>query len=437
MSLSESTSPPEWSKSNGCSCFWLNIALIGDQSSGKTTLLNAIFGTIIGQTGLDRATKTMHVYHETGRSKHNNEHKKDFDSQQVLQQSKDMNKNQDKKFRDKTKEWQNSLWQYVYRNRRVLAEFYDIGMWDVAVSSLIPKNNRHSSAFRIFDFPGFGDKNLRDEILNQFSDNLSLFHRIFYVIDCEKGISTKESIESFMEVLKKVQKTVQYDTICRIVFVFNKYDKIELNSSARDFVERQKEYIQQELGQRMLTTRYDIYLISAQNMLVDRIIAENDSKFVENQDESQKQQLETQIRDFAPEYFNKREMRSWINEKKSIQYQINQIHQKYKLDCKRKDKDHDDESKDNDDDPSFVNKKFINYLVELRDCDLFDRIIKNHRIEKMKSMEQLDEFLASFCFLLNDRFKKKTKRINNTKNKGKNEQKEEEKGLISSPRMKR
>ena len=44
--------------------FFLNIALIGDMSSGKSTLLNSILGEIVAQTGYDRSTTTVQIYCE-------------------------------------------------------------------------------------------------------------------------------------------------------------------------------------------------------------------------------------------------------------------------------------------------------------------------------------------------------------------------------------
>ena len=101
-----------WSSTNGHSCFWLNIALIGDQSSGKTTLLNAILGHIVGETGHNRVTKTVQVYSESSEALENNnnnnvndekkqqddsndENKKLSHSRKVLRKTKSENKEQD------------------------------------------------------------------------------------------------------------------------------------------------------------------------------------------------------------------------------------------------------------------------------------------------------------------------------------------------------
>lgn len=51
-------------KTNG-ETFWVDIMLIGDMSVGKSTLLNAMFGDFVAETGIDRTTTTYHQYFES------------------------------------------------------------------------------------------------------------------------------------------------------------------------------------------------------------------------------------------------------------------------------------------------------------------------------------------------------------------------------------
>ena len=51
-------------ESNGES-FYVDIGLFGQIASGKSTLLNAIFGDVIAETSIDRTTKTAQQFYES------------------------------------------------------------------------------------------------------------------------------------------------------------------------------------------------------------------------------------------------------------------------------------------------------------------------------------------------------------------------------------
>ena len=76
----------EFSITNGIS-FFNNIAFIGEMSSGKSTLLNALLGDFLAETGHGRTTKTVQCFYED---------KNVMENQDILEISKKQNVEEEK-----------------------------------------------------------------------------------------------------------------------------------------------------------------------------------------------------------------------------------------------------------------------------------------------------------------------------------------------------
>ena len=75
--------------------FFVNMAVIGEMTSGKSTFLNAVFGDIIAQADIDRTTKDVIRYYESKDIKSNDN---------VLQDTIKTNAESDKKLNQDIKE---------------------------------------------------------------------------------------------------------------------------------------------------------------------------------------------------------------------------------------------------------------------------------------------------------------------------------------------
>ena len=117
--------------------FIVNIGIIGEMSTGKSTLLNAIFGDILAETNVDRTTMTVHRFYESN----------DINSNKyILNETKKTNEKQEEKFDNelkKFKEYNNkskfSQWVHLLTNKVPKPKFFDLPTHKVKQSDLIPR----------------------------------------------------------------------------------------------------------------------------------------------------------------------------------------------------------------------------------------------------------------------------------------------------------
>ena len=413
----------EWS-------FFINIGLVGDMSCGKSTLLNAMLGDIFAETGCDRATKTVHQYceHSNSNSQLNYKDKgcirnKDSNdvatriAQNVLENTKSKNKFQDDKYNEKMEEYnkKGKVMKYFLEkaNKKPIATFYDLPKHNVCTSTLIKRINKYDNKFRIFDFPGFGDPSVQEEIFTQFKHHCSSFDFLFYLFDCEECLKTDSSLRDFNRIFDILKKNSNCNKT-KIVFIFNKFDTISIRTTGQEFVEQQKE----KIIRKMTSAEYNIprenfsfFSISANELLMKRIILDKDHTFVDKHSGADRKELEDNIRQFGSQYMANIKIGKMIKQRKTIKQQIEAIHNAMvqilnddddmNITDEKNNHDHDSDHGDEMDENGSGNKPFESFLQDLRSfTHNFAKAMHKFQSMKILCVEHLREFFVCvFCLL--------------------------------------
>ena len=321
----------------------MNIALVGDMSSGKSTLLNAMLGEIVAETGYDRSTTTVQVYCETIPSKHIIKKKKsknisvsksEIDHNKVLKDTRDLNEKEQMLNAEETTQYNSKF--LKFRQPKPGRKLHNIPMHDVAVSSLIEQKNDYDNVFRIFDFPGFGDPKLqqgvKSAIMDYFEKFCKEFDYIFYLFDCKNCLKTESSLNDFNKTFEIIERNNLNDKI-HIRFIINKFDTIKISEAGNQFVQEQIDLIKSKLDSAQISIpeeNYQFYNISANELLMQRIIKEKDSEFVEKFGGKERITLEDLIHDFASNFMGKWDIQEMIKQNLTVAQKIKTIHDEMK-----------------------------------------------------------------------------------------------------------
>ncbi|ARF10146.1 dynamin family GTPase [Hokovirus HKV1] len=143
---------------NGVDKLQVNIAILGSISSGKSTLINAIFSDHYTENKIQRTTMIPQIYIEGINNK---------DANVIFQENKQCN--------DDNKIIENKLKEITH-----------------IVNKIPLINNRNNLRLSIYDLPGLNDIETKEIYYNYVKNNFYKFDIILYLIDIESALNTSD-----------------------------------------------------------------------------------------------------------------------------------------------------------------------------------------------------------------------------------------------------
>jgi predicted GTPase len=181
----------------------INIAIIGCISSGKSTLMNSLFGETYSSMHIKRTTMSPQVYCTDKTISSNPVH-----AQKVRAQNDEINKK-------------------LYAEGKITScqevEYIVPSMPDIFSETV----NGGLVEYRIYDIPGLNDGATKQTFYNYISNNFYKFDLIIYNIDINSGLNTTDEIDILNLIktnIEKIKKEHQRDA--RLIVVCNKCDDL-------------------------------------------------------------------------------------------------------------------------------------------------------------------------------------------------------------------
>lgn len=171
----------------------INVVLIGEVSSGKTTLLNSMFIKTFSDMKRIRTTMGVNIYYETNkRTLHNS-------PEEILQK--------------------NQTFETIMKDKKLetLAENIYYVSPSISFGSLLT-NKGYS--LNIIDIPGLNDGNGNDAIKKWLEENFKYFDIIFFIINGEYALNT----ESERNLLKFIISNMSKNKYIKLINIINKFD---------------------------------------------------------------------------------------------------------------------------------------------------------------------------------------------------------------------
>lgn len=219
----------------------INIALIGEVSTGKTTLLNSMFIKTLSDMRRIRTTMSINIYAET--------------TNKTLINSEDdilkINTNYEATMKDKKLE--------------TLEEFTYYVQPSISFGNVLAKKGYN---LNIIDIPGLNDSSCNDLIRKWISNNFYKFDFVFFIINGEGAMNT----ESERKLLEFIVKNIELHPHVSLLNIINKYDDPtdeELNELRTQAIK----VIKETIGDRKINT--STLAISAEKSYIYRFIEYN------------------------------------------------------------------------------------------------------------------------------------------------------------------
>jgi GTPase SAR1 family protein len=178
----------------------INILLIGEVSSGKTTLLNSMYIKTFSDMKRIRTTMSVNIYYETN-------DKKD------LKQSTDIFDENKKHEEDMKNKQLIELKENIYK---VLPS--------VSFGDVLSKNGYYMN---VIDIPGLNDGNCNPIIYKWLDNNFKYIDVVMFIINGENALNTESERNLLKYIIKKIQE-FDHITLLNIVNKFDEPDDEEL-----------------------------------------------------------------------------------------------------------------------------------------------------------------------------------------------------------------
>lgn len=141
--------------------------------------------------------------------------------------------------------------------------------------------------FRVYDFPGLNDaqRKFDGQIWKVLSDNMDKFDLLIYMVDCT-SVFNKESSQAYFDSMIGFAKKQINLGLLKLMIIFNKFDQIEVAPkkkrellSIQDNIKKNLS-CKHEIKEQYLKKNITMYNIAASRLLVERVILDNDIKFI-------------------------------------------------------------------------------------------------------------------------------------------------------------
>ncbi len=225
----------------------LNIAFIGEVSTGKSTLLNGIFCRELSQTSIKRTTMSPIVFIENKDLDCDYDYTKDI-FEEIKEQNIDI---------IKSTEQGNAL-----ENCSELT--YEIGKLDLKILE--------EQSVNVYDIPGLNDARTKSVYYNYLKSNFHKFNIVILMIDINSGLNTSDEIDILRLITEntKYQKETNKKEIYTIVVV-NKADDMQIKVDKK--TNKETLYLADELNemfqQVILTVNEEFKKMDISNHLID------------------------------------------------------------------------------------------------------------------------------------------------------------------------
>jgi len=187
------------------SVFNINIAVIGNVSSGKSTLLNSLFLEEFTSMNICRNTMVPQIYRELINNK-----------KKEVKEAKEINKivselNDELKLKMENPE-------YIFDNDMKQVEFYIHKLKELNIC----QKNIYMS---FYDIPGLNDSKNHSLYYKYVKENFQDFDVILYLIDLKTGLNSKDEIELLNFICKNSSKYDKY-----VIPIINKSDDMTMEN---------------------------------------------------------------------------------------------------------------------------------------------------------------------------------------------------------------
>lgn len=185
------------------SIFNINIAVLGNVSSGKSTLLNSLFLEEFTSMNICRNTMVPQIYRELN----NNKRKEVKDAKEINKIVSELN--------DELKLKMDNP-EYIFKNDMKEMEFYIHKLKELNIC----QKNIHMS---FYDIPGLNDSKNHELYYCYVKENFVDFDIILYLIDLKTGLNSKDEIDLLNFICKNSSKHDKY-----VVPIINKSDDMTM-----------------------------------------------------------------------------------------------------------------------------------------------------------------------------------------------------------------
>jgi len=187
------------------SIFNINIAVLGNVSSGKSTLLNSLFLEEFTSMNICRNTMVPQIYRELN----NNKKKEVKDAKEINKVVSELNDELKLKMENP---------EYVFENDMKEVEFYIHKLKELNIC----QKNIYMS---FYDIPGLNDSKNHKLYYEYAKENFKNFDVILYLIDLKTGLNSKDEIDLLNFICKYSSK---YDKF--VIPIINKSDDMTMNN---------------------------------------------------------------------------------------------------------------------------------------------------------------------------------------------------------------
>lgn len=183
---------------------YINVAICGAVSVGKSTLLNSIFVANYSKIKLKRCTMVPQIYLETTKLK-------DIDIEELQRKNNEINEVVLTKSENNIEIKDEDIQEVIHVVPRI---------HDFAKS---PKDVK----FRFFDIPGLNDSKTKDIYYNYFNRRFMDFDIIIFVVDIYSGLNTSDEIEILDNIIKNCKKNKDENNVeNKLIVLANKCDDL-------------------------------------------------------------------------------------------------------------------------------------------------------------------------------------------------------------------
>jgi len=181
----------------------LNIAFIGEVSTGKSTLLNAIFSnkTELAQTSIKRTTMLPTVFIE-------NNDKKPFNGKEIFEKIKEKNS-------EIIKDTESGI---TLESCNELV--FNVGKLDINIL------DKH--LVNVYDIPGLNDARTKNTYYQYLRDNFHKFNVVIFLVDIHSGLNTSDEIDILRLITHNTKKEKDNSRNIFTLVIVNKADDMQI-----------------------------------------------------------------------------------------------------------------------------------------------------------------------------------------------------------------
>lgn len=189
--------------------FEISIALVGCVSTGKSTILNALFLDQFSDMKIKRTTMLPQVYHEVS-------------SKREILTGKEINK--------QTRATNTDIIKKTETGNIITLE--ECKQMDFYVHKINYINVLHKGVhFAIYDIPGLNDARTKNVYFNWLNINFRFFDIVLFVVDIMSGLNTSDEVEILMQLLKNMKEIEdKHNKYIQLIVVINKCDDLDIDN---------------------------------------------------------------------------------------------------------------------------------------------------------------------------------------------------------------